>query len=241
MDMTYTQMRERARERLKGFWGLALGVALVAALLGGASNSGVSPVVNLITKLTSRDSNTGAFYQQYSPFLLASLPVFGTVGLAQFVLGGPVMLGLKTFFLKLDRRQPAKFDDLFSQFDNFGNGFLLALLTGIFVFLWTLLLIVPGIIAAYSYAMAPYLMADDPKLGAMDAIRASKQMMKGHKSRLFWLNLSFIGWALLSALTLGIGYLWLTPYIEATTACFYNELKSDTAASGQNQAQGPEF
>ena len=63
-----------------------------------------------------------------------------------------------------------------------------------------------GIIAAYRYAMAPYLMAQNPDIGVMDAIDQSKELMRGHKSRLFWLDLTFLGWVFLSALSLGIGF-----------------------------------
>ena len=240
--MSFSEMRARARDRLKGFWGLAIGTVLIASIFGGASNSGISPILNLIARYEENYGDPDTFIHQYAPFLLAGLSAAGTIGLVQFVLGGPVALGLKTFFLKLNRRQPAQVGDLFSRFDNFLNGFLLQLLTNIFITLWTLLLIVPGIIAAYSYAMAPYLMAEDPKLSAMDAIRTSKQMMKGHKLELFCLGLTFIGWALLCILTLGIGYLWLVPYIEASYAGFYDDLKNGTARTDdQRPYQGPEF
>lgn len=91
----------------------------------------------------------------------------------------------------------------------------------LFIFLWTLLLIVPGIVAAYRYAMAPYLMAQNPGMGIREAVNLSKQMMQGNKGRLFSLHLSFIGWALLAGLTLGLGLLWLNPYVKASEAAFY--------------------
>lgn len=99
------------------------------------------------------------------------------------------------------------------------------LLIGIFIFLWSLLLIIPGIIAAYRYSMAFYILNDNPKMGAMDALRESKKMMVGYKGKLFFLSLSFIGWTILSVLTLGIGFLWLIPYMNTTTANFYQNLK----------------
>ena len=87
-----------------------------------------------------------------------------------------------------------------------------------------LLLIVPGIIAVYRYALAPYLMAEDPEMGAMEAIEKSKELMKGNKWRLFCLQFSFIGWMLLSSLTFGLGNLALRPYQEAAYAAFYREV-----------------
>lgn len=102
----------------------------------------------------------------------------------------------------------------------------LYLLEGLFVFLWSLLLVIPGLIAAYRYRMARYLLLDNPQLGAMESLRLSKQMMKGHKWELFVLDLSFIGWRLLSGIPY-IGYavmIWTTPYIETTYVLYYMAL-----------------
>lgn len=96
---------------------------------------------------------------------------------------------------------------------------------GIFVFLWSLLLIIPGIIASYRYRMAMYIIHDDPEVGIMEAIRASKQMMIGHKMDLFVLDLSFIGWGLLCVVTFGIATLYVGPYAAATQAAFYDNLQ----------------
>ena len=94
------------------------------------------------------------------------------------------------------------------------------------IILWSLLLIVPGLIMAYAYSMTPYILDEHPEIGAWDASKRSREMMKGHKLRLFWLDLSFIGWFLLSILTLGIGFLWLIPYNEVSRVAFYNDLKT---------------
>ncbi|GHT57847.1 hypothetical protein FACS18945_2990 [Bacteroidia bacterium] len=91
---------------------------------------------------------------------------------------------------------------------------------------WSLLLIIPGIIAAISYSMTFYIIADDPAISAMDAINKSKKMMYGYKMKYFCLSLRFLGWALLCILTLGIGFLWLMPYIQVTFAKFYDDLKA---------------
>lgn len=100
------------------------------------------------------------------------------------------------------------------------------LLMGIKIFLWTLLLFIPGIIKYFSYAMTPYILVEHPELSASEAIRTSKLMMKGHKFDLFYLYLTFIGWFLLSLLTAGIGLLWLTPYVRTAVAAFYADLKT---------------
>ena len=94
------------------------------------------------------------------------------------------------------------------------------------VFLWSLLFIIPGIIKAFAYALTPFLLVDCPELSALQCIKLSNQMMKGHKFDLFYLYLSFIGWILLSILTLGIGLLWLVPYMQTSTASFYLDVKA---------------
>ena len=95
------------------------------------------------------------------------------------------------------------------------------------VLLWTLLLIIPGIIMTFAYAMTPYILEEHPEIGAWDASTRSREMMKGHKFDLFWLYLSFIGWAILGILTFGIGYLWLSPYVSCSEIGFYNDLKAE--------------
>lgn len=101
-----------------------------------------------------------------------------------------------------------------------------------FIALWTLLLIIPGIIKAFSYAMTPYILEEHPELSANDAIDHSRAMMKGHKFDLFWLYLSFIGWFILAFFTFGIGGLWLSPYMSTSRAGFYEDVKAEYEANG---------
>lgn len=159
--------------------------------------------------------------------LLAGIP--GAVPYVGWIfgilIGGPFALGFASCFLRLVRNQSLELENLFDGFKNFTTSFVAQLLISIFSFLWALLLIIPGIIAAYSYALTFYIIKDNPEIGAMEAIRRSKQMMKGFKGKLFLLHLSFIGWAILCVLTLGIGFLWLIPYIKAAEAQFYENLK----------------
>jgi uncharacterized membrane protein len=94
----------------------------------------------------------------------------------------------------------------------------------LFVILWALLLIVPGIIAAISYSMTFYIMADNKEMSAQDAIRKSKVLMTGNKYRYFCLGCRFIGWFILGIVTLGIGFLWIMPYFMVSNARFYESL-----------------
>lgn len=101
------------------------------------------------------------------------------------------------------------------------------LLMCIKIFLWCLLFFIPGIIKAFAYAMTPFILVENPEMKAIDAIHKSQELMKGHKFDLFYLELSFIGWILLGILTLGIGYLWLLPYMQTSIAAFYDDLKTE--------------
>ena len=100
------------------------------------------------------------------------------------------------------------------------------LLVTVFTILWSFLLIIPGIIKAYSYALTPYILVDNPELSPREALRRSQQMMQGQKFNLFYLQLSFIGWWILACFTGGIGFLWLVPYYQTSQAAFYQNLRN---------------
>ncbi|MGY5354825.1 DUF975 family protein [Wenyingzhuangia sp. IMCC45467] len=159
---------------------------------------------------------------------LSAIPVLGSIG--SFILGGPLTFGLATFSLNIARNQKEDIKQLFDGFDNFANYLVAYLLKVLYVFLWSLLFIIPGIIAAISYAMVFYIMVDEPEIGPEAALRKSKEMMHGYKGKYFGLCLRFFGWSLLCILTLGIGFLWLIPYMHVTFAKFYDDIKNDPLA-----------
>ena len=152
--------------------------------------------------------------------------------IALLIISGPMALGIAVFSLSISRKQDAKLEQIFQGFNNFGTALGAYLLMGLFTFLWTLLLIIPGIIAAISYSMTFYILADDNSIGAMDAINKSNKMMDGYKWKYFCLGLRFFGWALLCILTLGIGFLWLVPYMHVSMAKFYDDIKANSLTSG---------
>ena len=152
---------------------------------------------------------------------------------AVLLLSGPFNLGIHISALDVSRKQPVSVGSLFEGFKSFGDSLALYLLTGIFTFLWSLLLIVPGIIKAYSYSMGFFVLADRPDLSGNQAHKRSMYLMKGHKWRLFCLDFSFIGWYLLSLLTLGILAFWIYPYHMTARAEFYNELLVEENALAQ--------
>ncbi len=134
-------------------------------------------------------------------------------------------LGSVSFYLKVSRNEEVTWKELFSK-TNLWLGLLgVTIVTGVFISLWSLLIVIPGIIASYRYAMVDYILLDNPNIGIMDCINKSKKMMYGHKMDLFLLHLSFIGWVILGVFTLGILYLWLMPYMSVTIANFYNSIK----------------
>lgn len=215
--MTSRDYRSLARDSLAGKWGEAVLVAFVATIFGALLVSG------------NVNFNINTENMELPPAVLRFLMIYAsgvsTLNLVHFILGGTVRLGYATYLLKqYDRRENSGVSELFGQFNRFGDGFCLSFLTGLYTFLWTLLFIIPGIIAALRYSMAPFIMAENPGMTASQAIDASKDLMEGHKAELFFLNLSFIGWELLNILTLGIGSFWLNPYMNAANAAFYRHI-----------------
>lgn len=164
-------------------------------------------------------------------------------GIGALLVVGPLEYGMAYIFLKQARdHQPVQLGDMFRGFqDDFGGTFLIGLMTSLFTFLWSLLFVIPGIIAAYRYSMATYIMAENPTIAPSDAIERSKALMDGRKGDLFCLDLSFFGWALLTVLTAGIGALWLTPYMAVSRAAFYRSLPrsmGDRAPNGWQPQSG---
>ena len=147
-----------------------------------------------------------------------------------FIIHGCLQFGLCSFFLKSIRGSEDKDDlnTLFTGFtENLGRNILAGILVIIFTFLWTCLFIIPGIVMGYAYSMTFYIMKDHPEYSALEAIRASKQMMKGYKMKLFLLQLSFIGWEIVAIIfCCGIGLLWVEPYKQAAIAELYEHIKS---------------
>ena len=222
-------LKAMARMQLSGYWLRAIVVCFVMMLL-----TTVIREDNSIRSLGRLYFGGPAVYvppvNPFSSFssllsFISPLPVkWGNF--ISFILMGPVTLGISGFFLKLIRNENPEVGDILNGFKYFLKSFWLNLLTIVFITLWSLLLIIPGIIAAYRYSMAYYIMADNPELTASEALTQSKYMMVGHKFELFVLQFSFLGWFILGILTFGLALLWVNPYYEATKANFYQDLRS---------------
>ena len=151
------------------------------------------------------------------------IPVVGTILVAL-----PMMYGYSIVILSVMRGGEMNIGGLFDGFNDFGRIVGTKLLQAIYTFLWTLLLVIPGIIKNYSYAMTDFILKDQPELANNAAIEKSMAMMDGNKMKLFLLDLSFIGWAILCLFTFGIGFLFLQPYVQSAHAAFYEDLKAQT-------------
>ena len=164
----------------------------------------------------------------YSPDGLDGIRVTFNViiSIAAILLTGPLTYGAARVAVTAARKnEKADLSNLFDGFkDSFGDAILLQFLSALFVALWTLLLIVPGIIKAYAYSMAFYIQQDQPNKDWKYCLDKSQEIMKGHKWDLFVLDLSFIGWWIVGFLCLFVGTLWVRPYYEMTKANFYLEL-----------------
>ena len=216
--MTTSDYRAIAREKLAGNWKVAIIISLIALYLGGL-------MVNANVRINiSLDDHTKLEITSILFYPIVVLGLSGIVSIVQLIISGVIRQGYAVYLLKQHDGLNPEIGDLFSQFHRFGNGFCLKLLESLFIFLWTLLFIIPGIIASLSYAMAPFIMAENQGMTASEALSASKELMDGHKWELFCLNFSFIGWELLNVLTLGLGSLVLNPYMNAAYAAFYREI-----------------
>ena len=231
------EFRRIAREALRGKWLIAVIAGVIAALLGGLGAEGPEVKLNIDAShadvsfeyagqtilSTSQGLNTGwgAFLAGMAVYIAIAAIVLAVLF---FVLGSVIAVGYAQFNLEQVDGGTPSLDPLFAHFRNWQTTSVARFLRTLYVLLWSLLFIIPGIIAGYSYAMTDYILAEHPEMTASEAIESSKQMMSGNRFRLFCLQFSFIGWSILCIFTLGIGNLWLTPYKQAATAAFYREV-----------------
>jgi len=209
--MNRKALKKQAREMIKGhLWDLLkpyvviLLISFVVGIIFGASTTGMGV----------------ATYNPESPFagMLSSIISLATV---------PLSFGVYAYTLNFIRKEPYDIKQLFTIYKKAFVIILLSFLIGLFTFLWLLLFIIPGIIAALSYAMAPYLMADDHN-DSMECIKHSKKMMTGYKWDYFKFLFSFIGWILLAIPTLGLILIYVIPYITVANLLYYEELRKIT-------------
>ena len=212
--------RAKAREALKGKWKQASIAGLIAGILG-------ATILYQGYAGSSAQSATEGSLEGFSfELILATIGIFVVVGAVMILIGSLVGLGYAKFNLSLFEEETADFKTIFSERKRYKDCFALYVLQIIYITVASIFFIIPGIIAFHAYCMAPYIMVDHPEMSARQALKASKEMMKGYKWKLFCLSFSFIGWDILATLTFGIGNIVLCPYVETAAAAFYRDLKA---------------
>lgn len=202
--MDTAQLKSRAKEQIRGKWGVAIGTVLVANII---------LEVDFAYRVTSELGAEGLSY---------------SINLIALLLGGVISVGLCRFLLNMATgREEARFDNLFSGFNIYLKTLGLNILITLAVVAGTLLFIIPGIIVSLMFSQAFYILSEDPSKSITQCISESVNLMTGHKWELFYLELTFIGWWLLAVITLGIAALWVSPYQKLTEANFYLYLKNN--------------
>ena len=230
--------RRIARVSLKGKWMVAVLAGLVAMLLGVLSGEGV-PEFSIEKNDLGVQATASVLGQTFylediiqNPSIetllagvAAHIMILSLVVLAfRIVIGGIVSAGYHKFNLDLVDGEEPQLGTLFVYLPQWKTMVIAYFLITLYTLLWTLLFIVPGIVAALRYSMTYYILAENPELNASEAINRSKELMDGNKWRYFCLGLSFIGWIILTLFTLGIGNLFLNPYMQAANAAFYRDI-----------------
>ena len=235
-------LKKAALNSLDGKWGVSIGVSALYYFVPTLSASAIASFIYLIFGLFIGVIGLDVFLiysiggqPQVDPTAIVLLILsYVFIGLICFliysVIQGIFNYGYSVFTLRLGKNEDAKVDDVFVGFrkNNLCKSMKLGVLQAIFLFLWSLLLIVPGIIKYFSYSMAYYILIENPDYTASEALRESKRIMKGQKFRLFVLWLSFIGWFLLTAFigmfTFNLSFIFISPYYNTTVSHFYLDL-----------------
>ena len=201
--MNTTELKANAKEQLRGKWAVAIATVLVANIL----------------------IDSDVMYKVSEKFGLIGLSI--SCSLISLFLGGVISVGLCKFLLDMTtKREEPRFETLFSQFNIYLKTLGLNILITLSVCIGTILFIVPGIIVGLMFSQSYYILSEDPSKSITQCIKESVDMMNGHKWDLFYLELTFIGWWLLTAITVGIAGLWVAPYVKVTETNFYLSIKN---------------
>ena len=206
--MNTAELKANAKEQLRGKWAVAIGTVLVANIL----------------------IDSDVMYKVSEKFGLIGLSI--SCSLISLFLGGVISVGLCKFLLDMTtKREEPRFETLFSQFNIYLKTLGLNILITLSVCIGTILFIVPGIIVGLMFSQSYYILSEDPSKSITQCIKESVDMMNGHKWDLFYLELTFIGWWLLTAITVGIAGLWVAPYVKVTETNFYLSIKNKKSRS----------
>ena len=223
-----------ARNALRNKWILAVIIGLIASILGGVNFEGI----DLDFSINIKDPSFAVYYgdstlysTQYGllPWgikaLVGGFMIFNIIkAILKMVVGSFIGVGYARFNMNLVNDNNPRFENLFAYMSVWKTALCTNILAALKVFLWSLLLVIPGIVARYKYALTDYILAETPNIKASEALDISTTLMQGNKWRLFCLEFSFIGWDILAGFTFGIGNIFLTPYKEAAKAAFYMDV-----------------
>ncbi|WP_296647966.1 DUF975 family protein [Romboutsia sp. 13368] len=194
------ELKQNAKKQLQNHWGLSIGAIIVCML--------ISLIPELLVYIDPES---------------AAIAILITI--ISLVIAGPIAIGQCKFFINLSNRENPKISDLWFGFRNILRALGVTLLVGIAVFIGAIFLIIPGIIVSFMYSQVYYIMAEHPEMSVIECLKESSRIMKGHKMELFILELSFIGWIILTVITFGIAGLYVLPYYSATLSNYYLTIK----------------
>ncbi len=233
-----TELKAKAKAAFKAnYWKCVLvGILLSLFTASGASvtsstttnaanqQQGTNEAANQIQQMAQQNPEA---FKAFVAVLFGGLAVIAVIGVViDIFLNNPLTMGCRSFFLK-NTEEPAELDNVMKGFKpSYMRNVKTLFLKDLLISLWGLLFIVPGIIKGLAYSQTQYILAEDPEISGMDALKKSEQMMMGHKWEKFVLGLSFFGWIFAGILTLGLGMIfYVSPYMEATEAQYYQWLK----------------
>ena len=229
-------LKQNAKDALRGkYWGCFL-VTIVTGILTGSGGGSGRAATNAVNDGASFETYGGISPEAVVAVLGIMAVIFALVIAWSCFVAGPLGVGMNRFFME-NRQSKTPFSTLWSVF---GPGYLNIVKVNFLVNLKIALgslLIIPGIYWGFCYALVPYLLAENPYMTTSRAMELSKELMEGEKWNYFVLGLSFIGWLMLGALCLGIGTLFVMPYMEATFAEFYAAMRSKAFAAGVSDEQ----
>ncbi len=239
-----SDLKQRAKDALRKDYWKAFLISLVIGFAAGGGGSGGAGSGFRTEYRTGGDSHWFENLPWNAPdlavlFSVAAIAVVAIVAVAMLsfcirvFIGFPLEVGGRRYFLKTAVGQDNRLCFTFAfQGPHYMKIVLSMLLRSVYNFLWYLLFIVPGIVKSYEYRMVPYILADNPAIGAGEAILASRRMTDGHKFKMFVLDLSFFGWYLIGVLCCFVGVIFLQPYVDMTMAELYLELRGEALAKG---------
>lgn len=220
MNLSISEIKRQSKLSLKGNWGLVVLLTFIVFL--------INFIFPAIIEIIMSGGVTAWLNQEETP--LAASVVSTIISIALI----PLSISVSWFYLSLVRKNNPQISQVFSIYKDGKTSFKLigaSFLQALFLFLWSVLLIIPGIIKSLAYSQTFFLLRDHPEKTVLEAITASRKMMNGYKWKYFLLGLSFIGWGILCLFTLGIGFLWLVPYVSTAMAAFYKQVSQDNDTS----------